>query len=355
MSNRIILKLKKIEKFGRVYLSFFVSIACIWWLYHSVEGKELFLKVKNVKTEYLFLAFVSTVASYLIRAWRWRYFFGANPPNYYDSFRCLIVGFFMNNILPARMGELVRAHLGGRATGQSRTLVLATIAGERLADGLVISLLFAVLFTTASTAAERESGSELFVVAYLFVAAAGATAAILFFRRRIFKLLERAGSLMRGAVSQFGLTRIKRFIEGLEPLLHPRRIVVLSVLSILVWSVELAAYHQITRAFDTDLTLGGLSLFLAAVNFSSLIPAAPGAIGVIEWFATLVLERIGVDRESALAMVAAQHLIQYAVVGIPGIFFFFVGFKGKIPQEEEEDQTDADKQELSNLADAGGA
>lgn len=62
-------------------------------------------------------------------------------------------------------------------------------------------------------------------------------------------------------------------------------------------------------------------MFLVAVNFSSLIPAAPGGFGVIELVAKSVLMSVGVaSSEQALCMVLMQHVIQYAVIGIPGAF-----------------------------------
>jgi uncharacterized membrane protein YbhN (UPF0104 family) len=74
-------------------------------------------------------------------------------------------------------------------------------------------------------------------------------------------------------------------------------------------------------AFGGSITLSGTVLFLVAVNFSSLIPAAPGGFGVIELIAKSVLVSAGVaSPELALSMVLAQHVIQYAVIGIPGAF-----------------------------------
>ena len=64
-------------------------------------------------------------------------------------------------------------------------------------------------------------------------------------------------------------------------------------------------------------------LFLVAVNFSSLIPSAPGAIGVIEAVTTAVLMSLGVEKEHALSMVLTQHAIQYLVVGLPGVVMLF--------------------------------
>lgn len=338
----------------RALIGLLISVICLWWVFSSVETDELFARMRSVDLFWLFLALLTTFCSYLLRSFRWPYFFGQQPPNFYHSYRCLIIGFFMNNVLPARMGELVRAHLGGRATGQSRSTVLATIAGERLADGLMISAMFALAFSFGASLEEQLRAKELFYVSYLFLAATIGTGLVLVFRNKIFRLLEKVGKRMPGHLSSYTLVRIKRFILGLEPLLRPSRLLVLSLFTVAVWLTELLVYYQVTRAFDIPMSIAGLSLFLAAVNFSSLIPAAPGGIGVIEAFASLALVRIGIEHETGLAMVASQHLIQYAVVGIPGAWFFFLTLGGKIPDpdtEEEEFEEIDEKSRALHFAD----
>lgn len=334
------LKHRKRSARFRVFTGFLVSAVCIWWVLRSVELERVFAEISNARFGYLFLAFLTTCFSYVLRAYRWPFFFGEIRLTFLSSFRCLIIGFFMNNVLPVRMGELVRAHVGGRASGQSRSTVLATIAGERLADGLAISFLFAVLFTMGASNVEIARGKEIYFVACLFLAAALFTSIVLVKREKIFNCLEALGQIMPGHLSTYTLTRLRKFIEGLEPLLVPIKVAQLSLLSLLVWLVELLVYHQVTQAFgySEQMTIGTLSLFLAAVNFSSLIPAAPGAIGVIEAFATYALVRVGVPHETAFAMVASQHVVQLLVVGVPGAFFFFYNLGGKLPEVEDEEE-----------------
>lgn len=320
----------------QLYFGAVVSVLCVWWVVRSVESEEIFAKVSNVRPEGLALAVAVTILSYVIRSWRWPFFFAQNAPALLVSLRCVIIGFFMNNVLPARIGELVRAHLGGVATNQSRSKVLATIAGERLADGLTISFLFATLFSMGEVRTEPGAVSALYLVASLFLVASIALIVLLLLRDRVFALLERLARVMPGHLSTYTLVRIRRFIEGLEPMLRVERAAIIALVSLLIWCIELSAYAFVSSAFNHPLSLAELALFLAAVNFSSLIPAAPGGIGVIEAFATAALVRVGVDRESALAMVAAQHLIQMAVVGVPGAFFFWRGMGGKLPVGSEE-------------------
>ena len=309
-----------------------ISGLALWWILGSIEGKDVAAAFRSADLAWLVLGVFLTVLSYLTRAFRWPYFFKSAPPRFADSWRCLILGFFMNNVLPARLGEFVRAHLGGRATKHSRTMVLATIAAERLADGLAISLLFAALFTLGTRPSEAAEGRALFSVAYGFVAVGLVTALVIAKREFAFRLIEKFSAILPGKFSKYSLSRVKHFIEGLEPLLRFSSFIRLAALSTLIWLIELTVYACVSIAFHQDMSIGGLGLFLAVVNFSSLIPAAPGGIGTIEAMATLALVHIGIPNEIALAMVVSQHLMQWLVVGVPGAYFFLVRMHGKMPQ-----------------------
>jgi uncharacterized protein (TIRG00374 family) len=256
-----------------------------------------------------------TSLSYLMRARRWQYLFPQPTLDYLRSAKVLILGFFMNNILPARAGELVRAHMGAKISGETRTLVLATVAGERLADGLTLSLFF-VLF--AWHQGDQSLSANLSYVALLFLAVLIAVILTLAFRTPLFQIFDRLTQRFNHRASNYTFNRIRIFIEGLSPICTPTKIPLLVVWSLLIWAVELSVYYCISSAFQTPLSLGFCVLFMVTVNFSSLIPAAPGGIGVIEAIASAVLISIGIPKELALTMVLTQHVMQYLIVAIPG-------------------------------------
>jgi len=228
----------------------------------------------------------------------------------------------MNNILPARAGELVRAHLGSKVVGKPRTLVLATIASERLADGLAISLMFAIIIMWLGPGhLDPEYARNLTYVAYLFVAVAVGVIAVLSLRSKIFAFTDKVSERLDHKASTYTFSRVQTFIHGLSPLCSPRRAAKIAVWSVAIWLVELGAFACVAAAYNSPLSLSATVLFLVAVNFSSLIPAAPGGFGVIELVAIKVLTSAGVEpKELALCMVLTQHIIQYIVIGIPGAF-----------------------------------
>lgn len=260
-------------------------------------------------------AFLATIASYLFRARRWQYFFLSRVMNFPDSVRVLFLGFLMNNVLPARAGELVRAHMGARISGQSRTLVLASVACERLADGLTLSLLF-VLF--ALRLGDADFSRNLGFVSLFFLAAGVAVVLLLVFRTRVFALAHALHARFDHRASAYTYERFQTFINGLAPLYSARLFPIIALWSVAVWLTELSVYVLITQAFGADLPLEYCVLFMVVVNFSSLVPSAPGGIGVIEAFASAVLVSLGVARPLAVTMVVTQHIWQYVAVGIPG-------------------------------------
>lgn len=310
---------KVFKKLIRFIFGISLSVICIYYLYHSIEKDEVLDKFRNADISYLGYALFCTFLSYGLRTFRWKYFFSGDQFTLPVLYRSLILGFFMNNVLPARIGELVRCHSLGRRTGTSRSFVLATVAVERLADGLAISAIFGLFFYFSTMS--RSDTYYISLVAYMFLCASISVVLFLVLRHKFFRLLH--GIERRVPVKSFSyfISKVEKFVSGLEPLLEARLLYKLVFFSALVWGVELFAYYLITLSFTEHLDLARLSLFLASVNFASLIPAAPGGVGVIENFASLALNKGGVNHEAAVAMVIAQHAIQYIAVGIPGIYY----------------------------------
>ena len=320
---------KKFYHRADFWLGLIVSVACICWVLSQIDFVEFKGYIVSAELKYLVLAFIVCSSGYVVRSYRWNFFFEKKEMSLYTSYKCLIVGFFMNNTLPARMGELVRARAGSLATGQSNMSVLATIASERLADAITISLYFVVLFSSFAKPEYLDGNENIYYVVYFFAAVAVFTIITLRLRHFIYDLLERINKRLNLKIISYILQRVKAFIVGLEPLFMWRRILPATILSLAIWGIEIGMYYYVMLAFGMDLGISGLVLAMTVVNFVSLIPAAPGGVGVIEAFTTAALGSVGVEPTSALAMIATHHMIQIVAVGIPGGYYFFSVMKKK--------------------------
>ena len=216
------------------------------------------------------------------------------------------------------------------------SLVLASIASERLADGLMLSLLF-VLFSL--NLGDQVLSENLFYVALLFGTATFLVVLTLVLRDPLFRMADLIAERLNHQVSHYTLNRIQVFVNGLSPLCTWSKLPVIVLWTIVIWSTELAVFYSVSQAYGGSLDLNHAVLFLVAVNFSSLIPAAPGGFGVIEAIASAVLISVGIGKEHALSMVFSQHLIQYIVVGIPGVLIMF-SWKGKLKEMKAEKEAE---------------
>lgn len=301
----------------RIILPWLCTIGALWVVSRGMEWRQFAVCVRGVRPGHLVIPVVLTGLSYLWRTVRWRLLFPREAPALRTAYKGLVFGFFMNNVLPARAGELVRAHVGSKLSGESRSLVLATIAAERLLDGIALSLFLGIgLFGIHGVA----YGGQLRVVALAFGAAGVLTLLFLSQRRLVDRVITEIESRVQAPAVGTALSKVRHFIDGLTPLFCPRRLPGILIWTLVVWSLELAVFWWVSLAYGVVLSVYQVLFFLVASNFASLIPAAPGGLGIVEAVSTTILVSLGVDREAAFAMSLTQHVIQYAMVGMPGLY-----------------------------------
>ncbi len=205
------------------------------------------------------------------------------------------IGFMANNVLPFRLGELVRAYTIGRKANVSVTTAFATIVMERVCDGLTLVLSLAVI--------------ALFYPFPVWVKRAGAVAALLFLGATVFlALLAYRRASARRIVAFFSqplpealaariAALLERFDSGLHLLRSPLDALVVAALSLLIWAVELGVYLCVLASFAQPIrqAIGGPIPFHAAlllmilVNFGSIVPSGPAYIGTFQAVAIAVL------------------------------------------------------------------
>lgn len=240
----------------------------------------------------------------------------------------VVVGYMANNLLPMRIGELVRSYYVGEREGVSKTSALVTIIVERLLDAVVLLLFIAViaifvpLLVLAEGFGERSSVPWPVLVMGVtvpFLAAFGGLILVAYAPSRASRL---AGSIIRllpsPAAGPLGVF-VELFIGGLQALRSPSTVVALSLLSIPIWLFEAGMFYVLGYSFGLQNVYDGplemavaMVLVTAIANIGSSIPAAPGGIGLFELIAreTLVLLPLAaVDRSLATAYVTVVHMV----------------------------------------------
>ncbi len=296
---------------------------------------------------YVFL--VPGIALYLVsvffRTMRWQVLLRhMKPVSLRRLYPVVVVGYMANNLLPMRLGELVRSYYIGEREGISKTSALVTIFIERVLDALtLLFFVFAIaLFFPLAGLAEAFGDRfnmpwPILVVAFTvpFVIAFGMLLLFAFYPARtkngalvmVRPLPERFEEPLRHMIDMF--------LNGLKPLRSPKTLGILFLLSVPIWLFESALFFFVGFSFgleDVYDNLGELAvtvvLVTAVANIVSSIPAAPGGIGFFELAAreTLVwLPMASVGRAVAAGFATVVHAALLLPMILLGQAFLWAG------------------------------
>ncbi len=311
---------------------------------YRVDLREMGRALVRADYRYVVPASIFTLSGYLLRTARWKVILTpAKEVGGRRLFPPLIIGFAVNNLLPARIGEFARAYLLGEREKVSKSLAFATVVVERVLDGLTL-ILFLLLVSTSFPLPRW--GREMEILALLFFLGMLVFLFLLLYRK---PHLLRITRLLTGPLSSSLSERVAQvassFVSGAEALRHRRSIPSLAFLSLLVWSCEAASYLFLTWAFPIYFfpsTRVVVALFImAVVNLGVLIPSSPGYVGTFHFFAMMALGVFGVEREVALSYALLSHAMQYLLVTGLGLLFLWrenlsLARVGVAPEEELE-------------------
>lgn len=242
------------------------------------------------------------------------------------------VGFMAMFLFPLRLGELVRPYLVKQHTGGDAKMrrVLATVVVERVADGLMVSLvLVAVLSFLPNTSPETQGAMlwgalaslALFVGATLFLGLA------LWQKSRATFLIDATF----GRVSQKLADRVKGLVEGflfgLRSTPNWRSFALFISLTAIYWLVNGIGVWFMVKAFYLPVDVIGSYAMMACVVCGMMIPNSPGNVGSF-WFFLLVpaaLYGISAGSVQAIAFGLMVWFLQLAQQTAFGAYFIVTG------------------------------
>ncbi len=292
-----------------------ITALFLWLVAREVEWAQLKAALAEVSYPLLPLVIVVYLAGFIPRAQKWRLILAALGSVPLGS--CLgysFVGCAGNAVLPARLGEVVRAFVCGRREGLAATSVLSTIVLERVLEVLSLMLLFG--FTVWATGQGDLRSWALAGLAAILVL----TGFIFLLQRHGEWLLKLVGVLPWPGVRQrvTGLARL--FLEGLAVVREPGRLLAVLALGLVVYLVEGTSYWLLARAMSLEVSYLQVLFVLCFIFVGMLIPAAVGNIGPLQYFCVLGFGFFGVAGSTALVYSVFLNVILY-VPALAGLVF----------------------------------
>jgi hypothetical protein len=291
-------------------------VAALLWTFHDVRFAALRAAMGRTSLAWVVLAAALNLMALGFAAARWRALVRplARTTTLSQAFKAMMVGYTVSMVVPARAGELARAHFLGTRTGVSRASVLGTIVLDHLTNAVGLLGGLAVMPFFIDIPGWLRSGS--WVALALFAVAVTAVVAM--------RPVERDGR--EPATDGTPARRLARLLgklqHGLTGVRQPRALALAFAASLVAWTLEVGVVLLTLRAIGLSLPVPAAFLVLAAVNLALAFPVAPPAnVGTLELGATLALVEFGVAKERALAFAILYHLLQVVPIAVMGVLF----------------------------------
>lgn len=323
----------------RVWFGFLVSII---FLYLAVRGQDFDLIWDSLRSaRYIWI--IPALGAYFlgvgIRALRWNYLL--RPVGDISAprlFPIVVIGYMANNVLPLRAGELVRAYALSARHGVRKSASLATIAIERLFDGLTMLLFFSIASLTIAVTGDLRT--LFYLGSIVFSALTIALVVLVFAPGMRERVLVRVFGALPPSIEERLRPMADAFFSGLGILRRRNDLVVVGFTSIMAWGLEASMYLMIAQGFDLDISPLAILMVTAVANLATLIPSSPGYVGAFEYGVLLVLSGpLGFGRELALSYAVIVHAALYAPVTLLGfVFWWRESLSWKDMRQAEEDR-----------------
>ena len=249
----------------KVIIGVVISLAGIYWAFKDFDFFDFKQSIQQIELAYLLLATLFLWGSVWLRGLRWKWLFKESAsPSVASLYRAELIGYFGNNVLPLRLGELLRTYIVGKENNFPKSFVFGTIVIERLMDMLAL-FLFALILLLLDPFKEGwisdyllKGGSVILIVIITL---------IIISRFKI-KITEE---------NKF-LRILNQIMDGFQSI-KKQRIIPVVIASILIWSIYLLDVYFIQRAFQFNLSWTQSLTVLVISSLVLSIPSAPGMIG----------------------------------------------------------------------------
>jgi uncharacterized protein (TIRG00374 family) len=291
-----------------------ISIVALWLALRTVNVQETAETLRSADWRWIAVLVAFLCLDLAVRALRWQLLLAPIARiAYTHTLSYLLVGYLANNVLPARLGELVRSHYAGDREGISRSTALGTIVVERVVDLVTIVAIASVAILVLSVRGIVASAVLIGVaVAGLLIAgvAIGIAAHRLPGAERIATAAGRYPRL-RDVVA--------RLRDGLRVAGRPRTLFGALLLSSVAWGATILAFAAAGQSIDVELTIGQAALMASGVALASAIPAGPASFGTFELAAVELGKAVGVSSSDAFAIGLIDHVAILAVTSVGGL------------------------------------
>lgn len=306
-----------------------ISLLLMGFLFSKIDFRQLASAFRTLHFGYLTMAVFITLVSYCLRAVRWHYLVlpqkKASPRNLLAA---TIICYMANNLLPARLGEIIRAYVLAEKEQLETSSVFATLVLDRLFDGFSVLVILLITFFTIKLPPGMENvqnglATGGYVTLSIYIAV---ILFMVFLKRSTTKTLKFVATLLKPLPASFSeriIPLLGSFISGFRLSSRPGELLALIITSALIWATATWPVDLLLKAFGLNLPFTAAMFILVFLVFAVMVPSSPGYIGTYHAACMYGLMAFNVSREMALSVALVIHAVNFFPVILLGFFFLW--------------------------------
>jgi uncharacterized protein (TIRG00374 family) len=313
----------------KLWIGLGISLFFLFLLFRKIDFHKLLAAFREMDYRYLWPALLFTFVSYFFRAVRWYFLLlPIKKTRLKNLFPATMIGYMANNILPARLGEFVRAYVLGEKEGIAISAVFASLVIDRLFDGFTVLLILLFTFFTVKLPPGMESVQHGLVVGgYITLTIYFVVVAFLFIlKKRTLQTINLIGRLLKpfpARVSGKVIPLLGSFIEGVRISSRPAELFALLLSSLVIWAFAIWPVDLMLRSFGIILPITASMFIMVFLVFAVMVPASPGYVGTYHAACVYGLMAFNIQKEKALSIALIIHGINFFPVIILGLYYLW--------------------------------
>jgi uncharacterized protein (TIRG00374 family) len=247
-----------------------LSAVCLVWVFHRYPFDELMPAIRSLDWWWVAFAVLCDLAVYVVHGIRWNILLEpVMKLRLWRTVQAVYIGLFANEVLPLRVGELIRCYLLAHWNGMNLSVAFASAAIERVIDGFWMLAAFLITANFVK-AINQDLTIAALVVGGLVLAGSALLAWVILHK-------QHAHTVIRESRWAAGLRHV---VEGLHLMGNRRTLALTSLVSLVYLLLQFLTVYALMRADRLDYSFWVAAGVLTIVRLATVVPNAPGNIGL---------------------------------------------------------------------------
>ena len=302
---------------SKKFWGFVLSFLFLWLALKGLDFKQIPDILKNLSWLYIPLILVSVILEHFTRGIRWKKILHGRSVTVKQSFYATVLGYFFNNIFPARAGEFIKAWYLKEKGSTDFGEAFGSVVVERFLDGVfILGLMCFSLNLFTSTPLMKNAA----IITLVFYALILVFIVLTYFWKNSFeKIAVKVFSIFPAKLSEKLTNAFNSFMSGLVIITSSFSVFINSIIwTIIAWGFTFLTHYLLIRMFNLDLDFYGLSFIMVVLAIGSMIPGSPGNVGIYEYSCVIALKMLGFSNELGAAFGLLTHTLNYVIIAIEG-------------------------------------